>query len=364
MPSVCALVLTRNRRELLLECLGALERQTVPVERIVVVDNASEPDTRAAVEGLGLGERLVYSRLERNVGSAGGYSHGVEIARGLEGVDWIWIMDDDAEPPDDSLERLLAAVPEGSEPDAASPGAAASQPPIAALASAVVVPGGEVDTLHRGFTGRFLRALPAEEYRAGNHVELGFSSFTGLLVAARAARAEEPPRADFFIWADDVEYTIRLRRHGRLVLVPEAVIVHKTRMGGRGNTLRGRLINRLFGVAYPSADWDTYWKNLHMFRNFAWIKREHFGAGGRELAVAAGAYVVKSLLYDSKPLRRIPWILWASARGRSGEPLGMSPERWERIAREGLRPPGSAAAEPGSAAAEPGSAAAEPGSAA
>ena len=325
MTTVCALVLTRNRRELLLECLAALERQTRAVAHIVIVDNASSDGTEEAVRALGLGEQLTYRRLEHNVGSAGGYSYGVEVAREIEGTDWIWIMDDDAEPPADSLERLLAAP-------------AASDPGTAALASAVVVPGGEIDTLHRGFTGRFLRDLPAEEYRPGNHLELGFSSFTGLLIAGRAARAEEPPRADFFIWADDVEYTIRLRRHGRLVLVPEAVIVHKTRMGGRGNTLRGRLINRVLGVAYPSADWDTYWKNLHMFRNFAWIKREHFGAGGRELALVAAAYVVKSLLYDSKPLRRVPWILWASGRGRRGEPLGMSPERWERVAREGLRP--------------------------
>lgn len=325
MTTVCALVLTRNRRELLLECLAALERQTAPVARIVLVDNASSDGTADAVRGLGLGERLVYHRLEENVGSAGGYSAGMAVARELEDVDWIWIMDDDAEPPEDSLERLLAAP-------------AASEPDVAALASAVVVPGGEVDVLHRGFTGRFLRALPAEEYRDGNHVELGFSSFTGLLVSGRAARAEDPPRADFFIWADDVEYTIRLRRHGRIVLVPEAVIVHKTRMGGRGNTLRGRLINRALGVEYPSADWETYWKNLHMFRNFAWIKREHFGAGAGELAAVALAYVAKSVLYDSRPLRRIPWILWASARGRRGEPLGMSPERWERVVREGLRP--------------------------
>jgi GT2 family glycosyltransferase len=324
MSTVCALVLTRNRRELLLECLAALQRQTAPVDRVVVVDNASTDGTEEAVRALDLGERLVYRRLERNVGGAGGYSVGVETARELD-VDWIWIMDDDAEPRDDTLERLLAA------PAAADPG-------TAGLASAVVVPEGEVDTLHRGLTGRFLRALPPEEYRPGNHVDLGFSSFVGLLVAARVARAEDPPRADFFIWADDVEYTIRMRRHGRVVLVPESEIVHKNRMGGRGNTRRGRLVNRLLGVEYPSADWDSYWKNLHMFRNYAWIKREHFDDDSREFALMTGAYVAKSLLYDSKPLRRVPWILWAARRGRRGEPLGMSPERWARIAREGLRP--------------------------
>jgi GT2 family glycosyltransferase len=324
MPTVCALVLTRNRRELLLECLAALERQRSPVARIVVIDNASTDGTEESVRALGLGDRLVYRRLERNVGSAGGYSVGIEVARELD-VDWIWIMDDDAEAPDDSLERLLGAP-------------AASDPGTAALASGVVVPGGELDTLHRGFMGRFMRAVPREEYRPGNHVELGFSSFTGLMVSASVARVEEPPRADFFIWADDVEYTIRLRRHGRVVLVPEASIVHKTRMGGRGNTARGRLVNRLMGVEYPSADWDTYWKNLHSFRNFAWIKREHYGAGRRELATIAVAYVVKSLLYDARPLRRVPWILWAVGRGRRGEPLAMPPERWERVVRDGLRP--------------------------
>src|SRR3712207_2008592 len=132
MPTVCALVLTRNRRELLLECLAALDRQTTPVARVVVVDNASTDGTEEAVRALDLGERLVYRRLQRALGGAAACSGGGEIAREPD-ADWLWIRDDDAEPRDDTLERLLAAT-------------AAAEPGTAGLASAVVVPEGEVDT--------------------------------------------------------------------------------------------------------------------------------------------------------------------------------------------------------------------------
>ena len=43
--SVAALVLTRNRKELLLECLAGLDGQTVKPDRVVIVDNASDDGT-------------------------------------------------------------------------------------------------------------------------------------------------------------------------------------------------------------------------------------------------------------------------------------------------------------------------------
>ena len=328
MTEVAAVIPAWNRKQLLLEGIRALAAQSAPLKHVVVVDNASTDGTEEALRAEGLldGDWLVYRRMDRNLGSAGGYAKAVEIARELE-VDWIWLIDDDAEPRPDALERLLAA------PEAAAPR-------TAALATAVVVPEGEVDVLHRGRIGRFMQALPREEYRDGEHPRLEFASYTGLFVSARAARAEDPPRADFFTWVDDVEYCIRLRRHGELRLVPESVVVHKARMGGENVTLRGRIVNRVMGVEYPSAPWESYFKALHLVRNFTWVKRHHLGASDRELAVVAAAYVVRSLLYDEKPLRRIPWILWAARMGRADRPLAMPPERWQAIVRRGrVRPP-------------------------
>ena len=43
---VTAVVVTYNRKELLVECLEALARQTHPLDRVILVDNASTDDTR------------------------------------------------------------------------------------------------------------------------------------------------------------------------------------------------------------------------------------------------------------------------------------------------------------------------------
>jgi rhamnopyranosyl-N-acetylglucosaminyl-diphospho-decaprenol beta-1,3/1,4-galactofuranosyltransferase len=290
------------------------------VARIVLVDNASSDGTAELLGQRGLLERpgLRYVRLDRNLGSAGGYSEGVLVAR-EEDVEWLWIMDDDAEPRPDALERLLAAPP-------------ARDTSTAALACAVTGPDGRPDLLHRGRVRRFLQALPADEYRPGCWPRLGYSSFTGMAVRNSVARAIDPPRADFFIWGDDVEYSIRIRSRGEIRLVPESVIVHKFQMGGEAHTRRSRFWNRALGTSYPSAPWDEYWKNVNGIRNFVWIKHRYGEPSRLAFAGIVGAYVAKTLLYDRRPLRRIPWIVRAARAGRSGRSLDMTPERWRQVA--------------------------------
>jgi len=43
--SVCAVVVTYNRRNLLIECLSALLKQTFPLQGIYLIDNASTDGT-------------------------------------------------------------------------------------------------------------------------------------------------------------------------------------------------------------------------------------------------------------------------------------------------------------------------------
>ncbi|MBA2262971.1 MAG: glycosyltransferase, partial [Solirubrobacterales bacterium] len=199
---VCAAVVTYNRRDLLVECLQALLAQTHPVERVFVVDNASTDGTAELLRARGLldDERVAYERLERNVGGAGGFARAIDQAR-QEECDWIWVMDDDTEPPPDALARLVASP-------------AAADRAVAALAQKVISPDGGLQLGARGhFRGR-PRPLPAEAYRDGEPADLGFAALVGMLVRAEAARATDPPRPEFFIWGDDYEWCLRLRRHG------------------------------------------------------------------------------------------------------------------------------------------------------
>jgi GT2 family glycosyltransferase len=316
MVTVCAFVLTRDRKELLVECLRALLAQTHPVDLIVVYDNASSDGTEELLrtEGLLSEPRVAYHRSERNSGGAGGYAEGVRLCAEA-GRDWMWLMDDDAEPRPDALERLLGAPPAG---DAAT----------VALCSEVMHPDGSIDPLHRCRMARFIVPLPDEAHRAGTYAQVGCASFVGLAVRTATAREVGLPRAEFFIGYDDAEWSLRLRRHGEIRLVPESVLIHKIRVGGGSATARSRFWNRVLGQHYASSSWQGFWKDLYRIRNFMWIKRHHSGIGSLALAGLTSVYLVKSLLYDPRPLRRLPWLVRFALKGRRGDFSDRDPQEW------------------------------------
>ena len=95
MYSICAVVVTFNRKELLLECLDALLKQTYALNKIYLIDNNSSDGTYEILHGNGYLEhpQIVYEKLSENLGGAGGFSRGlqkgpVHLHRGLFGQDF------------------------------------------------------------------------------------------------------------------------------------------------------------------------------------------------------------------------------------------------------------------------------------
>lgn len=74
-PKVCAVVVTYNRKELLLNCLQFLIKQTYPISHIVVVNNASTDDTINFLEENGWinSEQFTLLTLPCNKGGAGAF---------------------------------------------------------------------------------------------------------------------------------------------------------------------------------------------------------------------------------------------------------------------------------------------------
>src|SRR3954453_18134158 len=314
---VSAVVLTHNRKVLLAECLEALLAQSVRVAVVHVIDNASDDGTHDYLGERGLLGRpqIRYERLDTNRGGAGGFAHGVTVAR-EDGCDWLWLMDDDAEPRPDCLERLLASR-------------SADDERKVAVCPAVVGQDGRLQSLHRGeLRGRALPLSPSAYARES--AEVGFATFVGLLVRGSAARAVDPPVAEFFIWADDYEYCLRLRRLGSIQLVPAAVIVHKDAAPGF-ETRRGRFFNRLLGWEVQATPYDQAWRNLCGIRNWVWMKDRHGGLSRLGFALVIGRFVAKALMYDERPLRRIPWLVRFASDGRSGRFTTMGPDEWARL---------------------------------
>ena len=306
---VVAAVVTFNRKDLLVECLRAILAQEHPVERVVVVDNASSDGTETLEV---LGDPLVdYHRLPENLGGAGGFAESVRRAREVD-ADWIWLMDDDAEPPPDALRSLLAAPP-------------ASDPGTAALAHRVVNPDGTLQPGARGFLRGRPVAMAEAEYVG--HPQVDYATFVGFCVRMAAARAIDPPKAEMFIWADDYEYCLRLRPLGVVRVVPESRIVHKD-VGEHFLTRRGALVNRVTGWSYGSTRYAGFWKNIAGVRNYVWIQKEYLGETRLGAVRTIASFVGKALLYDEKPLHRIPWIVRAGIDGRRGRFRNVTPQAW------------------------------------
>lgn len=219
--NVAALVVTYNRKTLLVECLDAILAQEFKPATIVVVDNASTDGTDTLfAEGGQLASipGLHYFRMAENIGGAGGFKEG--IWRCMEvGCDWVWLMDDDCIAQPGTLSELVGAL--------RAAGKLGGE--VSFLASSVYGLAGEpmnvpwVDT-------RVTANGYADWYRglAEGLVEIESATFVSLLINAQAVKSLGLPVGSFFIWGDDSEYTIRLTHYfGPAYLVGKSTVLHK-----------------------------------------------------------------------------------------------------------------------------------------
>ncbi len=219
-PTVTAVVVTYNRRDLLLESLAAVLAQDRAPDSVIVVDNASEDGTAAAVREKFPTVRL--AELKRNSGGAGGFAGGMALAL-AGGADLIWLMDDDTVPEPGALGALLAAR------DRAT--ARADRPP-ALIASQVLWTDGREHPMNTPRRKPFAAKAERLAAAAVGCVPIRSASFVSILVDAAQARRRGLPRADYFLWNDDFEFTTRLLRGNTGLLCPASVVVHKTKTFG------------------------------------------------------------------------------------------------------------------------------------
>lgn len=229
---ILAVVVTYNRLPLLerlIERLTLLER----VDGVLVIDNASTDGTgewlRARAAAL---DTLQARTLPTNSGGAGGFHDGLAWAL-AEGADLVWLMDDDGLPDPDCLDRLLAHRHEGGGLDFWGPVVVDEDDPERLVFP--IRPPGQTSPA-RDVAG--VRRLADSEGLLRDIV----IPFNGVLVTAALVERIGLPRAEFFIWGDDVEYLWRARRAGaRCATVVDAVVRHPS-VGDLGTPmLRGRM---------------------------------------------------------------------------------------------------------------------------
>ncbi len=210
---VNCVVVTYNRLPLLKECLAALEQQTYPIHRIVVIDNCSTDETEEFLKAFSTRPQYRIIRTEKNLGGAGGFSLGIKEAVGS--ADYTWIMDDDTIPAPSALEALMTV--------------ATTSDRIGYVCSKVLWTDNKPHP--RNAPGGMEKVKNCEPIRKDGVTaqRCEVCTFVSVLISNKAIYKVGLPIKEFFIWFDDIEYSLRITRAGfKNYYTEQSIVVHKT----------------------------------------------------------------------------------------------------------------------------------------
>lgn len=295
---IAAVVVTFNRKNLLIECLDSLINQTYPLDAIYIIDNASTDGTPEFLIEKGFINKVLspvnepiedkktiklpafdktteihYVRMHENTGGAGGFHEGIK--RGYEaGYDWLWLMDDDTLPAYDALDNLI-------DNDIIF------KKDTMALCCKVTDRNGRINLGHRRTVDCYFREhMNSEQDYEKAIFEINLFSFVGVLLRTNTVRKIGLPFREYFIFFDDTEYSLRLSRLGRIYVIPKSVVFHE-------------LPRR------TKEDWKVTWRLFFIIRNPIHMYWHHIMHDNINLIRKSGVFL-RIVIWQSvlKPLLR------------------------------------------------------------
>jgi GT2 family glycosyltransferase len=260
---VATIIVTYNRVRLLLKVMEAVKRELVSTGIIIIIDNNSDDETDKILCEKGIIDKkfieydlvgklsikegnklkIIYLKLNENIGGSGGFYYGVEIAL-KEKWDWLWFLDDDAEPQTKCLEKLLEYKDKHSV--------------LIPLRISEKIDYREFPAIKFNMENPFLRKVRDVEFYKQfasvndfpETVEVEDFSFEGPLIKREIIEEIGLPKKDIFISGDDTDYALRIltKYKKKHLLITKAII------------------NRLDSLK-PSTD-IPLWKEYYLKRNY------------------------------------------------------------------------------------------------
>ena len=285
---VAAIVVTYNRRESLLRCITALQKQKGLQPDILVIDNASTDGTDQVMASFGDDTRLQYYHLQENLGGAGGFQYGFRLAA-QAGYDYLWVMDDDCVPDEGALAGLLEAdrMLEGE---------------YGFLSSIVYWRDGSLCNMNIQRTGLTTKLSKLDD----PCIPVIMASFVSAFIPTHRVRELGLPIKEFFIWADDLEYTRRLSRSYPCYAVTGSRVLHDMQSNNKVN------------IATDSEDRLPRYRLL--YRNEVYLYRREGLRGWVYLICRVAYHILKCLCVRKANLTHIKTILSSFWSGLSFRP--------------------------------------------
>ena len=305
--SVCVVIVTYNRKELLVSLLQDLEKQSYPVSAILLVDNNSSDGTpdllleKKMVSEVKVDEvtstewekvKIHYYRNSENVGGSGGFAKAFELVKDMQ-YDCVWAMDDDVSPEVNCLEEMMEYLDDEAR---------------------LCIPcrGDEnyVDYANTEYDLQTLRYFHFNECKRNRlnscdikseYVEVQDMVFEGPLFTMDLIYEIGLPNKDYFILFDDTDYAHRAAQKTKLRYVANA-----------------KLHKKIIPAKVEGGAWS--WKNYYNLRNSIYFEKK-YGKNFRVRYIRGilrlGDLFLRALF--RKRFKRAKWILIAYKDGITGK---------------------------------------------
>jgi GT2 family glycosyltransferase len=285
-PTLSYCVVNTNGRDFLLACLAAIERtHPAGVEReVLVLDNASEDGSAAAVRALGSDIRLI--ALERRTGKAENDS---TLLRQAEGR-YCLLLNEDSELRPGAVAALIAAL-------AADPKAAAAGPRLLDSGGHPVPCAWRFPGVRTALAGAlFLHRWLTVQSKGETTRRVDWSQSSALMVRREAVAAVGYLDPAFFVYYDECDFAKRLDdADWHSLFVPAAEAVHYDQL----STDLARGLPRIV--------------EFHRNRDLYMRKHHSLAAALAVRGLAAWAYALRALAATVLP-RQPARIYWAHAK--------------------------------------------------
>ncbi|WP_158083161.1 glycosyltransferase [Methyloprofundus sedimenti] len=223
MCNITAIIVTFNR----------LDKLKLTIEKslseefncIIIINNNSNDGSQEYLNTFD-NNNLIVKHLNNNIGGAGGFNIGFEVALKNTQSDWIVCFDDDAYPQSGAIKKFKQLELDNE---------------TCAVAAAVFLPDNSISVMNRVRNNPFkslktlLRVLTKKEslyisnefYKGSDNTIIDASTFVGFFIRTELIQKIGLPRKELFICADDLIYTLNLTSLGyKLLFVPSVKFFH------------------------------------------------------------------------------------------------------------------------------------------
>lgn len=250
-PKVFAIILNYNGKSVIKRCLASVFKADYPNLEVVLVDNNSKDGSLEMARSNF--SKAHFIKNEENLGFAAGVNVGIRFA--LErAADYVLLLNNDAEVEPDSLSKLVAMAENDNQIGIVSPVV------FSAESKDIWFSGGKIDWWR-------MKTVHIPKISTDDYYESEFISGCAMLIRKDVFKKIGLFDEDFFLYWEDVDFTVRARRTGfKSAIVSNSWAYHFEQSEKHKETkIYWLVISGLLFFQKNAPVWLRPWINIYVF---------------------------------------------------------------------------------------------------